>query len=119
MSKTITRIVDVFLAAGTSINKEEIFLPTGTCTRVAVEVISGTPDKNINLSLVDTSGSDVIDPHSYKFWKQRQGGDFFDSMKPVNFECGTKFYATLNAPDVLANDVTLQFMFFVSQRDKE
>lgn len=116
--KTVTEVVEVTLTAGQSTNNVKMSLPTGICKRVGVVISDGSATENVNISLIDMAGNDIVKSHSYKFWEQRQGGDFFDSLKPVNFNCGKEIKPTLTAPTPLAGDITFQFMFLIAQEEK-
>lgn len=105
-------VIEVSLSGGQTQGFENIALPNGNCTNVAAVVIAGTPDVNINISLKSNDGTDIIKPHSYKFWEQT-GGGHLDSLKPVNFKCNRNVKVYLNAPIAPKDPVTFQLMFYI------
>lgn len=106
-------VLEVTLSAGQVTDNETVHLPDGECTRVVAMVIKGEATENVNISLMDSSGNDIVKPHTYKLWEQRIGGSYFDSLKPVDFNCGRNVKAVLTAPDALAGDITFQFLFYI------
>ena len=110
-------VIDITIAAAATVDFGDITLPDGNCKRVGMVILSAAPSENINIALKTSQGTDVIKSHSYKFWEQRQGGDYFDSLKPVEFNCGRKIKVELNAPVARAADTTLQFIFLIEGKE--
>ncbi|WP_338731761.1 hypothetical protein [Mangrovimonas cancribranchiae] len=115
MSKTTYEVVTVTLDANAPTANEKINLPEGRCHRVGVAIIDGNVAEPINLAILDNSGNDVIKAHDHSFWLQRQGGDYLDSLKPVDFECNRTIKPTVLCPNTQAGSITFQFVFYISQ----
>lgn len=119
MSNIKQEILNVTLANGQVVNAEKITLPDGYCRVVGVTSVGAEePNTQINIGIKTTQGNDIVEPHSYKFWLQRQGGNYFDSLKPVDFNCGRTVKVELIADgDAPRSNITLQFMFLIEQKE--
>lgn len=108
--------INVTLSAGTFIAQENIKLPAGKVIRMATVVGGDLENKIVNHS-VTQNNNDIIKPSDLRFSAKTNGGDFVNSLRPVDFEGGRTFEAKLNTAVALAADITVQFLFLIVKEE--
>lgn len=73
------------------------------------------PSKDLNIKIVDTSGSPVVDYSNYKDWLQRQGGDYYTSKKPMSFSGGQKVKVVVTSVENQTADWDFEVMLVIKQ----
>lgn len=77
-----------------------------------VEVIGNDPSENVNLSIKDNGGR-IEDPVSILSWKQRSGGSYKESMKPLSIPGSQTIQLEIEADKALTADLNAQIVFLI------
>lgn len=78
-------------------------------------LFAGTPSKETTIKILDTGGSAIIEPSSYKDWEQRQGGTYITSKKPMNFQGGQKVRVVVNSIENQTTDWNFEVLLIIQQ----
>ena len=74
------------------VKAQSVDLPKGFVLGACIYTNGADDNKIINASLKDDSGVAITKACSIKHWRQREGGGFIESLKPMNFETEGKQY---------------------------
>lgn len=103
------------IVAGQTAITESIKLEPGFLARAAATV-APAPANEGNLLAVgmrDDQSVDVVPPINIGYWEPRQGGSFYDSMLPMNFETYNRnYFLTLSTSKAVSYDTEVEVVFF-------
>lgn len=106
---------DVFLVKATNIKSTNIDIPSGRVVAMGAVMAGNSENRIINLSILN-NGNEVIKPADYRFSEKTSGGDYLQSLRPVDFDGGrlyeTKFYAPVAS---VAENLNFQVIFVVEK----
>ncbi|ESU28392.1 hypothetical protein FLJC2902T_17470 [Flavobacterium limnosediminis JC2902] len=105
--------VVITLLAAASSGEAEVRLPDGKCVAIGA-VTSGNDDNEIiNLSCSENS-TVVLKPADVRFSEKTNGGNFVESLRPIDLDGGKTITASLNAlTNSRATDVKVQVLFMI------
>lgn len=83
----------------------------GKCIAISLENSGTVPIEFVNVRIKDNAGTDLVQNLSWKTYVQRQGGNFKDSLLPVNFNDKNISISLISNVALTANFVG-QFVFW-------
>lgn len=107
----------VTLPSASNIGTGEVRIPDGRCIAIGA-VVSGNDDNEIiNLSLLE-NGNAILKPADVRFSEKTNGGNFVQSLRPVDLTGGRMTTIVLQALTASrATDVKVQVLFMVEKPD--
>ncbi|MFN3753315.1 hypothetical protein [Flavobacterium sp.] len=108
-------VANVFLAKTTVLGTINLDVPSGKIVAIG-NVIAGDPENRIiNLSILN-NGNEVLKPADYRFTEKTNGGDWLQSLRPVDFDGGRMYETRYTAPAASATeDLNFQVLFVIEK----
>jgi len=109
-------VADVFLAKTTNTGTESMIdIPSGRVVAMGTVMAGDAENRIINLSVLN-NGNEVIKPADYRFSEKTSGGDWLQSLRPVDFDGGRKYETRFVAPVASANeDLNFQVIYVIEK----
>jgi hypothetical protein len=108
-------VANVLLAKTTNSGNKNIDIPSGRVVALGVVAAGNTENRIIDLSILN-NGNEVIKPSDFRFSEKTSGGDYLQSLRPVDFD-GGRLYETRFSASVasIAEDVNFQVLFVIEK----
>ncbi len=89
------------------------FKYTGKVVGIALYINGNEPTENINISIRDDNGRDILEQSHYKDFIRSTGANTYrDSLRPVEFK-EREIYVMLSSDSALAADFKGQIQFYI------
>ena len=106
---------NVLLAKRTNSGNKNIDIPSGRVVAMGCISAGDTENRIIDLSILN-NGNEVIKPSDYRFSEKTSGGDYLQSLRPVDFDGGRMYETRFSAPVAsLTEDVNFQVLFVIEK----
>ena len=106
-------VANVLLAKTTNSGNKNIDIPSGRVVAMGAIAAGNTENRIIDLSILN-NGNEVIKPSDYRFSEKTSGGDYLQSLRPVDFEGGRLYETRFTASVASAvEDVNFQVLFVI------
>nr|WP_131387683.1 hypothetical protein [Flavobacterium suncheonense] len=113
MNKFEHRAVNITLSDSSALAIEDIKIPDGKIIAIGAVVVGNTDNEIINLC-VKQNGNEVLSPSDYRFSEPKAGGNFVQSLRPVDIDGGRLLSVELQAfANSRSNEVKAQVLFVV------
>lgn len=113
-SENFEYVTASFTLVKTTLTAEtEVKIPDGHVTNIGLVQAGNNENRIINLTVLQNN-STIIQPSDIRFSERSAGGNFRDSLRPVDIEGSRTLQVRLNAlvPSG-ADDVTVQVLFMI------
>lgn len=94
-------VVDLTIPENQSAFTKEFTLPTGFVPRVVAYTngIENSTKEMLQLALLDNNSTEIIPAVNIENWKQKGGGDYMASMKPLGIETNGRNFKLIFTTD--------------------
>lgn len=111
------QIITVRAAAGSSSSTASMqIVGDGKIIGVAAHQVKGGVVTGVRASISNTQGDDICKMQSIEAFKQRQGGSYKDSMKPLDEPAGLTYTINIKSESNFAADYEVDFIFLLEPK---
>lgn len=109
-------VANVAFDKNTASNQTFTDIPSGKVVAMGAIAAGDTENRIINLSVLN-NGNEVIKPCDFRFTEKTSGGDWMQSLRPVNFDGGRLYETRFNAPNGASTleDLNFQVIYVIAK----